>query len=84
MAEALTCGVPVVSTDIAEYEPWCRHGVYTYKDADELKALLRRVLTHIDGVKTSLEERSDVFRQQFSWKRLAQRYEAVVYALLRK
>jgi glycosyltransferase involved in cell wall biosynthesis len=42
IAEALACGVPVVTTNISEFKLWYRRGVYTYTTQAEVEDLVRR------------------------------------------
>jgi glycosyltransferase involved in cell wall biosynthesis len=78
IAEALSCGVPVVATDIPEYKLWYRQGVYTYRNYEELERVLSWVLNYIEELRENLRVYSDSFRERFSWDRLAQEYELVL------
>jgi glycosyltransferase involved in cell wall biosynthesis len=78
IAEALSCGVPVVATDIPEYKLWYRQGVYTYRNYEELEQVLSWVLNYIEEFRKNLSVYSGSFRESFSWDRLAQEYELVL------
>jgi glycosyltransferase involved in cell wall biosynthesis len=78
IAEALACGVPVVATDIPEYKLWYRQGVYTYRNYKDLELLLDWVINNIDELRKELRSYSDLFREQFSWDKLAQEYESIL------
>jgi len=78
VAEALACGVPVVTTDIPEFKLWYQHGLYIYKDYTELQHIVTRVLQHIEEIKDTLRRYSQAFRQRFSWDRIAEEYETII------
>ena len=78
VAEALACGVPVVTTDIPEFKLWYQHGLYIYKDYTELQHIVTRVLQHIEEIKDTLRRYSQAFRQRFSWDRIAKEYEIIL------
>jgi len=78
IAEALACGVPVVTTDIAEFKIWYRQGLYTYSTYEELENVVKHLLSKLDEVRASLHEYSHSFRRTFSWDRLAEKYESLL------
>ena len=78
IAEALACGVPVVTRNIIEYKLWYKHGVYTYSTYTELENLIKRLLNELDEVKAKLHNYSCSFRETFNWEKLAMRYENVL------
>jgi len=84
IAEALACGVPVITTDIQEFKLWYQHGLYTYKDHTELEHTVTRILQHIEEVKDTLRRYSQAFRQRFSWDHIAKEYEIIIETISKK
>jgi glycosyltransferase involved in cell wall biosynthesis len=82
IAEALACGVPVVTTNIVEFRLWYKQGIYTYSTYAELENILKQLLSDIDAVKTTLSKNSHNFRKTFSWDTLANKYEKLIQELL--
>jgi len=78
IAEALACGVPVVTTDIIEFKLWFKRGIYVYTTYTELENVIKRLLSKIDEVKTALYDYSHNFRETFNWDRLAEKYEKIL------
>ena len=78
IAEALACGVPVVTTNIAEFKVWYKQGVHTYSTYIELENTIKYLLSNLDEVKASLCEYSHSFREAFSWDRLAEKYKNIL------
>ena len=78
IAEALACGVPVVTTDIAEYKLWYKQGIYTYSTYAELENIIEQLLSNIDTIRATLRKNSYSFREAFSWDRLAEKYENIL------
>jgi len=77
IAEALACGVPVVTTNIVEFMVWYKRGIYTYSTYVELENTMKYLLSSLDEVKASLREYSHSFREAFSWDRLAEKYKNI-------
>ena len=84
IAEALSCGVPVVATDIPEYKLWYRQGVYTYRNYEELQRVLNWIIANSAEIRESLLAYSRSFRHQFSWDRLTEKYELVLASTARR
>jgi glycosyltransferase involved in cell wall biosynthesis len=83
IAEALACGVPVITTDIPEFKLWYKQGVYFYSDYEELAQVLFHVVNNED-IKKELIEHSDYFRKEFSWDNISNRFENIVEATINK
>jgi glycosyltransferase involved in cell wall biosynthesis len=83
IAEAISCGVPVITTAIAEFKLWYKQGVYFYSDYEELAQVLFHVLNNED-IKKELREYSDYFRKEFSWDNISSRFENIVVATINK
>jgi glycosyltransferase involved in cell wall biosynthesis len=83
IAEALSCGVPVVATDIPEYKLWYKQGVYTYRNYEELERVLNWIMANSE-IRKSLLVYSWSFRHQFSWDKLAEKYELVLACTARR
>jgi glycosyltransferase involved in cell wall biosynthesis len=81
IAEALACGVPVVTTNIVEFRLWYKQGIYTYSTYAELENILKQLLSNIDTIRTTLRKNSYSFREAFSWDRLAEKYEVLIERL---
>jgi glycosyltransferase involved in cell wall biosynthesis len=81
IAEALACGVPVVTTNIVEFRLWYKQGIYTYSTYAELENILKQLLSNIDTIRATLRKNSYSFREAFSWDRLAEKYEILIKAL---
>jgi glycosyltransferase involved in cell wall biosynthesis len=80
IAEALACGVPVVTTDIIEHKIWYNRGIYTYTTHTELENLIKQLSSKMDEIKMALCKYSHRFREIFSWDRLAENYEVLIEA----
>jgi glycosyltransferase involved in cell wall biosynthesis len=78
LAEALACGIPVITTDIIEFKLWYKRGIYTYTTYTELEDTLRCLLNKIDEIKESLHNYSSNFRKTYSWDRLVEDYEKLL------
>ncbi|MGB9816194.1 MAG: glycosyltransferase [Desulfurococcaceae archaeon] len=78
IAEALACGVPVITTTIAEFKLWYKQGVYFYNNSEELERLLFFIIENKEGVRRVLINYSQSFRQLFSWDSLAEKYRKVI------
>jgi len=78
IAEALACGVPVVTAHIPEYRLWYRQGIYTYTTYAELENIIKKLLGEIDEIKAALCDYARSFRETFSWDRLAEEYEKLL------
>jgi glycosyltransferase involved in cell wall biosynthesis len=78
IAEALACGVPVVTAHIPEYGFWYRQGIYTYTTYAELENVIKQLLAEIDEIKAALCDYVSSFRETFSWDRLAEEYEKLL------
>jgi len=84
VAEALACGVPVITTNIAEFKVWYKQGVYTCSTHIELENTMKYLLNNLDEVRASLHEYSHSFREAFSWDRLAEKYKDILEAIVQK
>jgi len=84
IAEALACGVPVVTTNISEFKLWYRRGIYTYTTQAELEDLVKLLLNKIDEIRAELRDYSNNFREAFDWDRLAKEYEKLLNAIVQK
>ena len=82
VAEALACGVPVITTNIAEFKVWYKQGVYTYSTYVELENTIKHLLNNLDEVRASLRGYSHSFRETFSWDRLAEKYKEILKAIV--
>ena len=82
VAEALACGKPVITTDIAEYKLWYKQGIYTYSTYAELENIIEQLLSNIDTIRATLRKNSYSFREAFSWDRLAERYERLLGSIV--
>ena len=78
IAEALACGVPVITTTIAEFKIWYKQGIYLYNNFEELEKLLLLIVKGEEEVRRALIEYSHQFRQLFDWNRLAEEYRKVI------
>jgi glycosyltransferase involved in cell wall biosynthesis len=78
IAEALACGVPVITTSIAEFKIWYKQGVYLYNNFEELEKLLLLIVKGEEEVRRALIEYSHQFRHLFDWNRLAEEYRKVI------
>ena len=78
IAEALACGVPVITTNIAEFKVWYKQGVYTYSTYEELENIMKYLLNNLDKIKAALREYSNSFREVFSWDNLAEKYKSII------
>jgi len=81
IAEALACGVPVITTAIAEFKLWYKQGVYFYNNSEELEKLLFLIIENKEGVRRVLINYSQSFRQLFSWDSLAEKYRKVIESI---
>lgn len=82
IAEALSCAVPVVTTNVAEYKVWYKYGVFTYDTYTDLEKISKKLLNELDEIKKILVEYStDEFRNKFSWEKIAGKYEDVLYSM---
>jgi glycosyltransferase involved in cell wall biosynthesis len=82
IAEALACGVPVITTAIAEFKIWYKQGVYLYNNFEELEKLLSLIIKSKEEVRRALIEYSHQFRQLFSWDNLANKYISIIDTLM--
>jgi glycosyltransferase involved in cell wall biosynthesis len=73
-AEALACGVPVITTAIAEFKIWYKQGVYLCNNFEELEKLLSLIIKSEEEVRRALIGYSHQFRQLFSWDNLADKF----------
>ena len=78
IAEALACGVPVITTNIAEFKIWYKQGIYTYSTYEELENVMKYLLSNLDKIKAELRKYSNSFREVFSWENLAEKYRSVI------
>jgi glycosyltransferase involved in cell wall biosynthesis len=74
IAEAISCGKPVITRDIAEFKIWYKMGVYTYSSYAELEDLIRDLFNMLDEIKNSLHIYSYNFRKTFDWNNLSTKY----------
>jgi glycosyltransferase involved in cell wall biosynthesis len=84
IAEALACGVPVITTAIAEFKLWYKQGVYFYNNSEELEKLLFLIIENKEGVRRVLINYSQSFRQLFSWDSLAEKYRKVIESITKR
>jgi len=84
IAEALACGVPVITTTIAEFKLWYKQGVYFYNNSEELERLLFFIIENKEGVRRVLINYSQSFRQLFSWDSLAEKYRKVIESITKR
>jgi glycosyltransferase involved in cell wall biosynthesis len=84
IAEALACGVPVITSSIAEFKIWYKQGVYLYNIPEELEKLLLFLINNKEEVRRTLVEYSQQFRQLFSWDNLANKFISIIDSLIRK
>jgi glycosyltransferase involved in cell wall biosynthesis len=78
IAEALACGVPVITTAIAEFKIWYKQGVYTYSNFEDAERLPHYVIENHEEIRKALICYSQSFRQLFDWNRLAEEYRKVI------
>lgn len=78
IAEALACGVPVITTAIAEFKIWYTQGVYTHSSFEDVERLLHYVIENGEEIRKALIGYSQSFRQLFDWNRLAEEYRKVI------
>jgi len=78
IAEALACGVPVITTVIPEFKLWYKQGVYFYSDHEGLERAIVHVFNNYEAVKRELREYSNYFRKEFSWDNISNRFENVI------
>jgi glycosyltransferase involved in cell wall biosynthesis len=74
IAEAISCGKPVITRDIADFKIWYKMGVYTYSSYAELEDLIRDLFNMLDEIKNSLHIYSFNFRKTFDWNNLSTKY----------
>jgi glycosyltransferase involved in cell wall biosynthesis len=74
IAEAISCGKPVITRDIADFKIWYKMGVYTYSSYAELEDLIRDLFNMLDEIKNSLHIYSYNFRKTFDWNNLSTKY----------
>jgi glycosyltransferase involved in cell wall biosynthesis len=84
IAEALACGVPVITTAIAEFRLWYKQGVYLYNNSEELKKLLFLIMENKEEVRRVLINYSQSFRRLFSWDRLAEKYQKIIESIIKR
>jgi len=84
IAEALACGVPVITTAIAEFKIWYKQGVYLYNNFEELEKVLALTIKNKEEVRKTLIEYSHQFRELFSWDNLANKFISIINSLTRK
>ena len=84
IAEALACGVPVITTAIAEFRLWYKQGVYLYNNSEELEKLLFLIMENKEEVRRVLVNYSQSFRRLFSWDRLAEKYQKVIESIIKR
>jgi len=82
IAEAISCGVPVVTTAIAEFKLWYKQGIHIYSTYAELENILKQLLSNIDTIKATLHKNAYNFREAFSWDRLAERYKRLLGSIV--
>jgi len=82
IAEAISCGVPVVTTAIAEFKLWYKQGIYVYSTYAELENILEQLLSNIDTIRVTLHKNAYNFRAAFSWDRLAERYKRLLGSIV--
>jgi glycosyltransferase involved in cell wall biosynthesis len=83
IAEALACGVPVITTAIAEFKIWYRQGVYTYDNLGDVERLLLYIIENGEEIRNALINYSQNFRQLFDWDRLTEEYRKVVESIVK-
>jgi glycosyltransferase involved in cell wall biosynthesis len=84
IAEALACGVPVITTAIAEFKLWYKQGVYLYNSPGELEKLLLLIMENMAEARRVLINCSQSFRQLFSWDSLAEKYRKVIESVTKR
>jgi glycosyltransferase involved in cell wall biosynthesis len=84
IAEALSCSVPVVTTNIFEYKIWYKYGVFTYNTYADLEKILKKLLNELYEIKKILAKYSIEFRNKFSWEKIAGEYEYILYSISQK
>jgi glycosyltransferase involved in cell wall biosynthesis len=84
IAEALACGIPVITTAIAEFKIWYKQGVYLYNNFEELEKLLSLRIKSEEEVRRALIEYSHQFRQLFGWDNLANKYISIIDSLMNR
>ena len=83
-AEALACGVPVITTAIVKFKIWYKQGVYLCNNFEELEKLLSLIIKSEEEVRRALIEYSHQFRQLFSWNNLADKFISIINSFTRK
>ncbi|MEM3826199.1 MAG: glycosyltransferase [Nitrososphaeria archaeon] len=76
--EALACGKPVITLDIAEFKIWFKDCLLTYTNLNKLPDKLKEAISISNIGKAKLIEYAEVIRRIFDWNLLSRRYNAVI------
>jgi glycosyltransferase involved in cell wall biosynthesis len=81
IAEALACGIPVITTDIIEYRLWYSKGLYIYSSQDDLEKLIRYILDNINHIKNDLINYRTSLIHTFSWDNIVSKYVLLINSI---
>ncbi len=76
--DALACGTPVISDDLAEIEPLFGGAVLTYRSVDELRELVNAALTDPAGARARAERGRELVAARHTFDHRAQEFVAAL------
>jgi glycosyltransferase involved in cell wall biosynthesis len=80
IAGAISCGVPVITTDIIEYRLWYSKGLYIYSSQDDLEKLIKYI-DNINHIKNDLINYRTSLIHTFSWDNIVSKYDLLINSI---
>ncbi|RLG16930.1 hypothetical protein DRN63_03585 [Nanoarchaeota archaeon] len=78
--EALACEKPVITSDLFEFRLWFKDYLEYYRTVEELEEKVLSILKMRDLLMEKLRIARRYIEENFHWKRLAEKYEHVLYS----